>query len=138
MSTHSGGSSNPPWGDREEDDDEMNLFGTAGDDTPMASPSTSRTAASLQFPPEPSTPTPKTGKGKKKWTSTAAQLFFFKKKRKSTIYYAGLDRSPRVPTPGYCTKGFAKKSYGSEYYSLPIIALVCIPMLLTSGRQRCG
>jgi hypothetical protein len=26
MSTHSGGSSNLPWGDREDDDDEMNLF----------------------------------------------------------------------------------------------------------------
>jgi hypothetical protein len=52
----------------------MNLFGPAGDDAPMASPLTSRTAAPLQFPPKPSTPTPKMGKGKKKRMSTAAQL----------------------------------------------------------------
>jgi hypothetical protein len=39
-------------------------------------------------------------------------------------------------------KIYMKKSYRSEYYSLPIIALVCIPMLLpqllTSEWQRCG
>jgi hypothetical protein len=74
MSTHSGGSSNLPWGDREEDDDEMNLFGPTGDDAPMASPLTSRTVASPQFPPEPSTPTPKMGKGKKRQMSAAAQF----------------------------------------------------------------
>jgi hypothetical protein len=74
MSTHSGHSSNPPWGDREDNDNEMNLFGPAGDDAPMASPLTSRTAAPPQLPPESSTPTPKMGKGKKKRMSTAAQL----------------------------------------------------------------
>jgi hypothetical protein len=52
MSTHSGGSSNPPWGDREDDDDEMNLFGPAGNDAPMASPLTSWTVAPPWFPPE--------------------------------------------------------------------------------------
>jgi hypothetical protein len=51
----------------------MDLFDTAGD-APMASPATSQITAPLQFPSEPSTPTPNMGKGKKKRTSTVAQL----------------------------------------------------------------
>jgi hypothetical protein len=37
-------------------------------------------------------------------------FFFLFFKKKSTIYYAGLNHSPQAPMPGYCTKIYMKKT----------------------------